>query len=559
MNTPYRLQLLALPLVALLAATIAGCPPWANNQPAQQFGDAKLVPFESADEFLSYFQQQARARTRSRWAWGPLLFGAPLFAAAPEGEADGGTTATEDTGASGTAGQSFSTTNIQEVGVDESDVMKSDGTYFYIARGDTLRIVRADPLGELAEVGRLDLDLYADELYLYGSKLLILAQRYEQYEPGERPEIMIWPPYYVGSNLTVLEVDVADPTAPELTRQIELDGALVDSRLTGGRLILVLSIAPELPAEPTPLTIGLMTLEQVLPKARSGETERHMVDWEDCLHPESPDGYFLTAVVTLDAADIETIVHSVAVVAEAGTIYASPEALYVTDSDYDADDNYRETTEIHKFAFDEEGAARYVASGEVPGRLLNQFSLGEYQEYLRVATHVADAAFFGMFADIPVSSGGGAAAQDMEPPAEFSAVYVLHQTDSTLEVVGAVENIAPGEDLHSARFISDHGFVVTYHKVDPLFVLDLSDPTDPQVVGELVVPGFSDYLHPLDDTHLIGVGPLPSQELERLDQERLAGARFSGEDREARGQLQAQGIDDPEVSDLQLVQHRPRC
>jgi len=491
----------ALLFAGLLPLALAGCP-W-DQTPGEKPGNAKLVAFESQADLLNYFKEQARQRTRAQRSFGPFGFGAIGMPAAAEGDADtGGADAASDDG------QSFSTTNIQEVGVDESDVIKSDGTYFYVADGDTLRIVQADPLSALAEVGRLDLDVYATGLYRYGTKLIVLAQGYEEYGGGSGgPEIMVWPPYYVGADLTVLEVDVSDPAAPAVTKEIELDGALADSRLTNERLILVLTIAPALPENPTPLAISLMTLDEVMPKARTRSREREMVQWENCLHPGNPDGYFMTAVVTLDAEDIETTMHSVAVIAEAGTIYASTEALYVTDSDYDASDNYREMTAIHKFAFDDAGAAQYVASGSVPGRLLNQFSLGEYEGYLRVATHVTNPRFFGFFSgpDVAVDVAPGSA-QDVQPPEDFNAVYVLRESGIELKATGVIENIAPNEDLHSARFVGDHGFLVTFRKIDPLFVIDLRDPNDPQVVGALKVPGFSDYLHPVDDTHLIGVG-----------------------------------------------------
>lgn len=499
--TCVRISLIAAGIFPIL---VAGCPQ--NAGPAGGTGEAKLVAFSSSQELLDYFRGQARAQTQSR-SWGmPDFFGFGGMAPAAGAEDSA------DTGNGGTGGtsdeQSFTTTNLQEVGVDESDVIKSDGTYFYIARGDTLRVVQATPIGELAEVGRLNLDVRVSEMYLFGTKLILLAQRYEVGGGGwgmPAMEMEMWPPYFVGSDLTVVEVDVSNPRTPAQLKEIELDGSLVSSRLVNGRLILVLTIAPQLPENPTPARINAMPLEEILPQVRDQVRAREMVTWQNCLHPESPDGYFMTGVVTLDAADIETIVHSVAVIGNAGTIYASTAALYLTDAEYDPDDNYREMAAIHKFAFDAEGAARYVASGSVPGRLLNQFSLGEFEGHLRVATHVSNPVFFGMFEE-PVSVGVATAAQDIEPPSDFNAVYVLKQSGSELEVTGSIENIAPNEEIHSARFIGDHGFLVTFRQIDPLFVLDLSDPTDPQVVGELKIPGFSDYLHPWGEDRLIGVG-----------------------------------------------------
>lgn len=503
-----------LTLIAGAAAlTVAGCP----NEPLfpTGSGEAKLVAFSSSAELLSYFKQQAIARTQ-----GTRSFGIPLFgAAAADGGGLGAEIADNDAAAGGE--QSYSKTNLQESGVDESDVFKSDGTYFYIARGDNLSIVKADPAADLAEVGSLDLDVHVREMYLYGTKLLLLAQSYQAYGDGREwaapgMAFEIWPPYFVDSNLIVVEVDVAEPTAPAETKRTELDGTMVSSRLVNDRLIAVLSIAPELPEQPTTLSINMMTLDDVIPdvvvSSEPGSPD-DMVQWDKFLRPDSPDGYFMTAVVTLDAGDIETIIDSVAVIGDAGTIYASPEALYITDTQWDINGSTREMTGIHKFAFGDDGAARYTASGSVPGRLLNQFSLGEHEGYLRTATHVWNFEFFGSRGGVGFATSDDEAPvdnqtpQDVAPaPTDYNAVYVLGEADGKLDVVGEVENIAPNEDIYAARFLGDRGFLVTFLQIDPLFTLDLSDPTNPIVRGELKIPGYSDYLHPFGDTHLIGVG-----------------------------------------------------
>ena len=487
----------------VLTLSVGGCP-WTQTPNTSDL-NAKLVPFKSADEMREYFRDQARhqyTQNRSLDFFSFLPGGAlaPTANDALEDDAEGG--ATTD----------YSTTNVQEEGVDEADVIKSDGAYLYVARGDSLRIVRAAPAETLEEIGRLDFDdLLVSDMYLYGDKIILLAQRYTTSAGGwEEPayDLMIWPPYYTEASLTLVEVDITDKEDPQEIKQVELDGTLVDSRLTNDRLILVMTIAPQLPNNPNALTIGAMSLEEFLPKQRIAEEENDVVAWSDCLHPEDPDGYYMTAVLTLDAADVETIVHSTAIVGGAGTIYASTEALYVTNPQYDWNEDLRETTDIHKFAFDEDGAAVYAASGSVPGQLLNQFSLGENDGYLRVATHIWTADFWGVFADdvaVEVSTAD-APAQTATPPSNYNAVYVLGETDGALEVTGYIENIAPGEQLYSARFIGDRGFLVTFYQVDPLFTLDLSDPTKPEIKGELEIPGYSDYLHPWGDNYLIGVG-----------------------------------------------------
>lgn len=490
-----RISLLMAAVTGL--AVMAGCPglDWPGDGDSGQAG-VGLTRFASGDDLLDFFKQQAMARRG--WTGNPFG-GWPLLALAPGAAPDVG--ALEGSGDSqGDAAGTYSTTNIQEYGVDESDTFKSDGQYFYIASGTTVRIVRAVPAAELTEVGRVELGAPVDSLYLLDSKLIVLGQKYADCEPGEDgPEILIWPPYREAASVVVCEVDTYDPAAPSVVGQIELDGSLVSSRLTGGRLFLVLTIAPSLPENPGPLTLGFMTLDQVLPHARrEGVTER-MVDWDDYYRPNSASGYYSTAVVTLDASNVEQIIASTAVMADADTIYASTAALYVTSSRWDEQDGSGMVTAIHKFALDEQAGARYVGSGSAPGSLLNQFSLGEHEGFLRVATHIETLGFLAV-----TSEGSAGAARQSAGP--YNAVFVLGESSDGLEIVGRVEDIAPGETLHSARFMGNHGFLVTYRKVDPLFVLDLATPTDPKVVGELKVPGFSEYLHPLDETHLIGVG-----------------------------------------------------
>ncbi len=483
-----------LALAGLLTLLLAGCP--VDFGPGDKpLTKPRLIPFNSRVELLQYFQQQVMQRTNAmqRDMMGLGLFGG---GASPE---QGG-----DSAADTSAGDAYTTTNVQEAGVDESDVFKSDGTYFYIVTGQSLRIVKARPLDQLAEVGRLDLDVTPFEIYLNGSKLILLAQYYEHMGGWGDPRMLmeIWPPYYPASKLYVIEIDIHDKTAPVETRRVEIDGNLVSSRLTNSRLIAVLTVAPDLPGDISPLEVALLGVADFMPQVTTSAGTSELVRYSDCYHPEEPDGYFMTTVVTLDADDVERILHTAAVVGDAGTIYASTEALYITDDQWDADNDYRETLAIHKFAFDEDGAARYTASGMVPGRLLNQFSLGEYQGYLRVATHVTESRFWGWGPDMMAV----ATSQDIEPPSDYNAVYVLAEQDGELQTVGSIEGIAPNETLHAARFLGDHGFLVTFRKIDPLFTLDLTDPTNPQVVGELKVPGFSDYLHPVGDTHLIGIG-----------------------------------------------------
>ncbi|MBI5864695.1 MAG: beta-propeller domain-containing protein [Planctomycetes bacterium] len=497
---------LLLTLAAALAALVGGCPQ--TPDPAGSNAKPKLVPFSSQSEWLSYFTDQVR-RTRQNNRFRSQFFGFPggfgtdaMTSAAPEASGGADNSAT-----------SFTTTNIQEAGVDEGDIFKSDGERFYVVRGRTLRIANAVPSDAMAELGKLALDDYISEIYLLDNhKLIVLAQRFNyQPSPYSLMAIEMWPPYYSQAQAVAYLVDVADPANPSVVQKVELDGSRVSSRVVSGRLILVLSVAPDVPDDAIPL-LGAprIQMEDVMPKMYvEGATTGDLVPWSDWLHPESPNGYMMTAVVALDTADLQNILSSVAILASAGTVYSSTEALYVTDTEYDLNDNFREFTAIHKFAFDDKGAANYVASGAVSGRPLNQFSLGEYEGNLRIATHVIPAVQ-GVVMDEVMSSDGTVsitqATADAAPSAPSNSVYVLSEKDGELALLGAIEGIAPGERLYSSRFMGKRGFLVTFRQIDPLFSLDLSDPAAPRIAGELKIPGFSDYLHPLGDNYLIGVG-----------------------------------------------------
>ncbi len=177
--------------------------------------------------------------------------------------------------------------------------------------------------------------------------------------------------------------------------------------------------------------------------------------------------------------------HETLLLGGASTLYVSPGNIYVTCPDWSGTSG---ETSIHRIHVDQ-GKIEYHATGQVPGSLLNQFSLDENGEYLRVATTVWDWQ----------SSGGERRA---------NSVYVL---DQALDIFGRLENVAPDETIHSARFMGDRCYLVTFEQIDPLFVIDLADPGRPQVLGELVMPGYSDYLHPYDQNHLIGIGMLDSR------------------------------------------------
>lgn len=466
---------------ASLLLCLAGCDIFRSSQ--TESGDPRLKPFASAAEMKAYLAEQAENRwnTRGDIGFGLLgpIAGSPMPAA---GEADQAAPAAE-----------FSTTNLQEPGVDESDRVKTDGQYLYVATGDRLRIVRVDSPEQMAEVGGLQLEAPTDALYLRGDRIVALSGRGYFFD-GSQPIALgasLVPPDLFLQETTVTIVSVADPSSPKVESTLSFEADLVTSRMIGDRLHLVLTTYPGLP--PSPAEIMATPLDEMIPDSTvsvAGQVARagNIAEWNDFYRPSDPDGYGMTTVVSLDIADPAGSAESTAVLADAGAIYASTEALYVTDTAYTYWAEVRETTDIYKFDLTG-GTAAYAGSGSVPGRVLNQFSMGEHERYFRIAT-----------TDSGVFAPGG-----QQAPSS-SAVYVLGPDGDGLQVVGKVEGIAPGESLYAARFIGTRGFLVTFKKIDPLFTLDLADPANPVIVGELKVPGYSEYLHMLDDNHLLAVG-----------------------------------------------------
>jgi len=209
----------------------------------------------------------------------------------------------------------------------------------------------------------------------------------------------------------------------------------------------------------------------------------------DVYHPEDINSTAMLSMVHVDMAAQDSELNGTGLMSDGWTVYASSERLYVAQTSWWWDPwgegGDQVETHIHRFSL--EGAdSIYEGSGAAPGWLLNQFSMGEYQESLRVAT--SDAGWGG----------------DMEAA---NNIFVMQLNEnSALDVVGEVRDIAPGEQIYSARFMGERGYIVTFRQIDPLFTLDLSDPTDPRVVGELKIPGYSAYLHPIGEDHILAVG-----------------------------------------------------
>jgi len=364
----------------------------------------------------------------------------------------------------------YSGTNIQVEGVDEADMVKTDGEYIYLASDSQVFIVKAWPTDDARVVATLDLDRGVSDLFINGDKLVVISSPEYFYYWGPWD---ILPPEEYEFTTYIWVYDVSDRSSPTLDRTVSVDGYYTSSRMIGD---FVYAITGQ------PAILNLT--EPILPTIRSGNYTCE-VEATDIWYANNTDSYYgYTNIVAIDVQDPESeITHETYLMGSSSTIYVSMDNIYLTAPWWVQDEvSGWETTKIFKINVDEESIT-YVAEGIVPGRVLNQFSMDEHDGYFRIAT-----------TNGRVSRGGSSTSNN---------VYVLN---ASLGVVGSLEGLAPGEEIYSARFMGRRCYLVTFKKVDPLFVIDLADPEDPTVLGKLKIPGYSDYLHPYDENTLIGVG-----------------------------------------------------
>jgi len=411
--------------------------------------------------------------------------------------------ATADGG--GTSSPSYSTTNNQEVGVDEPDIAKTDGsTIFAIAQGK-LQAVAAGSTPKL--LGTLDLGAgggYGAQLLLRGNRVIVVS--------GQAPIGILRPglagapasirssPYFIGGATTLTEIDVSNPAAMKVTQTMTVDGRFVDARQSGSSARIVISSAPGAIMQPqlAGASAGYVPTWKFHDVRTGRAFTRPVAGCSSIRRPVDFSGLGMLSIVTVNFDKGLGVAHSDSVMADAQIVYGSTSNLYVATQQWVnpmlkvASLPTSQTTVISQFSVTDPDTTTFVASGEVPGYLLNQFSLSEYGGYLRVAT-----------TSRPIWWGG---AMPDQPPQSQSYVTVLQAKGGVLAPVGQVSGLGQGEQIYSVRFVDDTGYVVTFRQVDPLYTLDLSMPTAPRVAGQLDLEGYSAYLHPVGDGLLLGVG-----------------------------------------------------
>ena len=368
------------------------------------------------------------------------------------------------------SGADYSATNIQVAGVDEADIVKTDGEYIYVVAGNTVVIVKAYPPEEAGVLSEIELEGMAMGIFIKGDRLVVLDGGMPYYYDAPVRLSLIGPyiPYTPRTSIKVY--DVSNRQNPSLQRVVSAEGNYVSSRMIGDYAYVVIN--ESVYGEEGEIRLPVIHVDDE--EKETPATDIYYYDTYDYF-------YQYTTIIAVDVQNDDREPTSETILLGASSnLYVSLSNLYLTfpvwgRALWNMWDS--QTTAIHRIHIDGP-EIEYVASGEVPGMVLNQFSMDEYEGYFRVATTT-------------------------HGETSMNHVYIL---DMELNVVGRLENLAPGEIVYSARFMGDRGYVVTFRTIDPLFVIDLHDPRNPSVLGELKITGYSGYLHPYDQNHLIGVG-----------------------------------------------------
>lgn len=429
-----------------------------------------LNHFTSYNELRDYIAANSQGSTTA-FRGGPLD---QNFFAAESGPIPAPTAAPSSIGGDSSSTKVYSTTNIQVTGVDEADIVKTDGEYIFVSSNDYMTgqhyvfIVKADA-GDPRVIAKITLE---NNTYLAGmflsqdsSKLVVIGSQYQMFAYDVvRPDLAMIYPYYSDVKTFIAVYDVSDKVHPVLDRNLTLSGSYFNSRMIGNYVYAVVS-------QSAYVLENAVTLPKVYTNEGVSDVPADTIYYADT----TPGSFTFTSFIGFNVLDSsEKLANMTVLMGGASTMYVSLDNIYVTYQNYGAQGDY---TSIHRIHFDK-NVLTPAAEGNVPGYVLNQYSMDENGEYFRLAT-------------------------TSQSDTSHNNVYVLNMNMTT---VGKVEGLAKDERIYSVRFMGDKAYIVTFRQVDPFFIIDLSSPFNPKVAGQLKIPGYSSYLHPLDEDHVIGLG-----------------------------------------------------
>jgi hypothetical protein len=533
----------------LLPLALPGCSDDRDREPWKGEKTVALVQYQTCDALESDIKARARleldAYIDSYGYYGGG--GAPSAPGTDDGDAAGGDGGGEaGDGGSREEGTDYSGTNNQEEGVDEADLVKTDGFNLYLVNGNRLHVFGVPEFGSLVASSELELEGEPYQLLLDSESgraavfsfvaVETLPEEHPVRERVQRSDGDASMPYRTYGLSKVTVFDVTDPTEPILDREVWIEGWYQTARRIDSSIRVVANGYILVPGLDDFWSLfytengGQVDLEQVRKVAEAridgarlddmiprlyerlpdGELRTVSIAGSDCgsfYRPTDSAGRTTSTILSFDISAPELTVDTETVVSNWATVYSSSERLYLAESAWDwwwgwtevePGEVFTPATNIHAFDITEPGQSTYVGSGRIDGTVINQFALDEQDGRLRVAASTTPFVAWGVAEDGEVF--------DQTPPAPESHIYVLEERNGELDTVGHLGGIAPNEQIFAARFMKDEAFLVTFEQIDPLFTIDLSEPTAPRLVGELEVPGFSTYLHPIADDRILSIG-----------------------------------------------------
>ena len=397
-----------------------------------------------------------------------------------------------------------STTNIQVENVDEADITKTDGDYIYSLSGSDVVITNVqDPTNiKIESKIQSEEDYNPEDLILYNDKLVVISTKYIKYSQ---------------SNTLVSVYDVTKKDEPKLVKSCMLPEKYYTSRSIDGKLLVIASgklreeankVVTYYEEDNSKKEIGLENIKRLKKLISNDQTpiatinlqstdnvkvNSYLFNVENAYISEK-NMYLLNELYSNENSGFEKRVKNLFGIKGVIGFFN-----YMINEDYYDYAEYDDYTNIYKFSIQEDGSIEYLAKNKVRGTTINQFSLDEYNENLRIGLETSDG----------------------------SKVVVL---DSKLNKIGETECLSKGEKMYSTRFLGEKAYMVTYKNTDPLYVIDLSNPKEPTVLGKLKIPGYSTYLHPYDANHLIGIGMQTKETVHRDSQGRVTytSARITG-------------------------------
>ena len=516
-----------------------------------------IKQFKSYDEIKEFLDESANSVSDIGMMGRNLMKSDALSMTEGEGWGSAAPSISDSSGIGG--GSDYSTTNVQIAGVDEGDIIKTDGKYIYTVSGQEVVITDAYPADDASIVSRIKFNSNPSGIYINGDKLAVYGQNYNIYGNEDYESSLLRK--RINSNYTFLKVfDISDKENPKEERNFDFEGNFVNSRMIGDYVYFITANYSYYYDDEIPVPLIMengkvlnnndiacqncwnvyyfdipyrshnftsVTAINISDSEEKIKNETYLLDGNQNNMFVSQDNIYITYNKYVSEEELvwnvvkeiilpklseknrerieeientksyilssqEKIIKIMMIISSFGESLTEDEQAKLTKEleakvkqKYEDISKELEKTVIHKIAINK-GDLQYKTAGEVPGVVLNQFSMDEDNGYFRIATTK----------NRRWSTFG-------ESSESYNNIYVL---DENMKIVGSVEKLAKGEKIYSVRFMQNRAYLVTFKQIDPLFVIDLEDPTNPKVLGELKIPGFSNYLHPYDETTLIGLG-----------------------------------------------------